>query len=354
MEGRGRYASALAVVTTLSVLAASGPALASGARLGQFVGQAGKSAIGASLGAGGSLAYVCDGKRVGTWFKGGALEGRKLVLRAADSSRLKLTVDGKDLEARLGAETTSLRPATGKAGLYRSENEQGSKTKLAGWVVQRSGKQLGTLQTGTQLSAAPKLSTTTLLAGPLVAAPVTEPSDVQPLVIDLGGDGIDVSGTATTTALGAGAQAVRWTVAGDDDAFIGVDAAALASRGFVLSSSGLLVVRGGLSVTRNGVTTTATDGFHLLRLLDSDRDGSISPADPAYIALRLFHDSNGDGDFADSGDSIFTLAEEATSALNTQAVMDRLLRHFTLLSAATRFSHQLVMNAIRSTFPAGR
>jgi hypothetical protein len=178
-------------------------------RLGQYVGKAGKTAIGVALGAKGSMAYECDGKRTGTWFRGGALTARKLALRASDGDRLKLTVDGKNLVARIGVQKTTLRPATGKAGLYRSENEVGKKAKLGGWVVLRSGKQIGTLLSGTQLSTAPTLSTTTLLAGSLVTAPITDPSDVQPLVIDLGRDGINVGGTATTTALGGSARSVN-------------------------------------------------------------------------------------------------------------------------------------------------
>lgn len=353
MEGGRRYAATVIVGIVLTLLVPSVPASASAPKVGQFVGHSGKEAIGVALGAEGSLAYVCDGKRVGTWFKGRALNGNRLVLRSADSTRLKLTVDGKNLEARLGAEATSLRPATGKAGLYRSDNEQGSKTKLAGWVVQRSGKQVGTLQTGSQLASAPKLSTTTLLAGSLIAGTVIDPSDVQPLVIDLGGDGINVSGTATTTALGGAARAARWTVAGDDDAFVAVDAAVLSSRGFVLSRSGVQIVRGGLTVTRSGVTTTTTDGFDLLRLLDSNRDGAITAVDPAYSALRIAHDGNGDGDFSDGGDSFLDATQDAVDALNTQAAMDRLLHHFTLLSTAHQVAHQLLLNAIRS-IPAGR
>ncbi len=159
----------------LTLLVPSVPASASAPKVGQFVGHSGKEAIGVALGAEGSLAYVCDGKRVGTWFKGRALNGNRLVLRSADSTRLKLTVDGKNLEARLGAEATSLRPATGKAGLYRSDNEQGSKTKLAGWVVQRSGKQVGTLQTGSQLASA-RSCRRPRVGGSLIAGTVIDPS----------------------------------------------------------------------------------------------------------------------------------------------------------------------------------
>ena len=330
----------------LALVAAPGAASAADAKLGQFVGRSGKTAIGVTLGANGSLAYACDGKRIGTWFSGGALSGDRLVLRASDSSRLKLTVAGKRLEARLANDLTSLSAAKGSAGLYRSENEVGSKGKLAGWVVQNSNKQVGVVATNTQLATAPTLSTTSLLAGSLVAAPVADPSDVQPMVIDLGRDGINVGGTATTTALGGTARSVRWTVANDDDAFIGVDADLLRAQGFSLSRSGLLLVRGGLSVTRGGTTTVATDGLHLLRLLDSNRDGVINSADPAAAAVRTFTDANADGDFADSLDSISELGE--SDSLSLQVLMDRISQFQTMISNAQIKAAQTSTAIIRS------
>jgi hypothetical protein len=342
---------ALLLLALAASLGGSDVAAAATPRLGQFVGKSDRTGIGVALGAKVSLAYACDGKHTGTWFKGGALEGRKLTLTAADSSRLKLRLDGKNLKARLPDRTklarrTTLKAATGDAGLYRSENKDGSKTKLAGWVVQNSGKQVGTLATNNQLASAPKLSTTSLLAGSLVASPVVDASDPQPLVIDLGRDGINVTGTATTTALGGSARSVRWTVPGDDDAFVGVDAGILRARGFTVSGTGVLLVRGGLSVTRNGTSTTATDGLHLLRLIDGNRDGIINSADPAAAAVRTLTDANADGDFSDGADSIDELGEG--SSLSLQVLMDRLSKSQTMLSNAQIAFAQTTTAVIRS------
>ena len=68
----------LAVIALLALPSAA----AARPRLGQFVGHSGKVALGVALGAEGSLAYACDGKRVGTWFKGPALKGNHVVLEA--------------------------------------------------------------------------------------------------------------------------------------------------------------------------------------------------------------------------------------------------------------------------------
>jgi hypothetical protein len=332
--------AAVLPIALAALLGGSNVATAATPRLGQFVGKADRTAIGVALGAKGTLAYACDGKRIGTWFKGGALDGRKLTLTAPDSTRLKLTVDGKGLKARLpgqakAARQTTLKAATGDAGLYRSDNKEASKTKLAGWVVQNSGRQVGTLATNNQLTSAPRLSTTSLLAGSLVVAPIVDSSDPQPLVIDLGHDGINVGGTATTTALGGSPRSVRWTVAGDDDAFVGVDAEILRARGFAVSRSGLLLARGGLSVTRNGTTTTATDGLSLLRLLDANRDGVLNSTD--------FADRDS---LDDARDSISELGEQ--DSLTLQAAMERKSQLETMISNALIKAAQTSTAVIRA------
>jgi hypothetical protein len=331
---------------TAALLALAAASADARVRIGQFVGKVDGTAIGVSLGAAGSLAYVCDGKRVGTWFKGGALRDRELTLNA-DAGRLQLSLGGKNLKARVGGETATLKPAKRDAGLYRSDNKVGSKAKLAGWVVLNSGKQVGTLLNGARLTPAPALSTTTLVAGSLVASPVTDPSDPQPVWIDIADDGLLFNGAAETMLLGGGTRLVRWTWGGDD-AFVAVDAGVLASLGFVVSQPGLLLARAGLAVTRNGITTRTTDGLGMLRVLDANLDGTLNSVDPAFAAVRILKDGNNDGDFADGGDSLQTASEAAVTELSLQSAMDRSSRAVSQVSTATSAAHQVVMAVIRT------
>lgn len=326
---------------------------------GVFVGNAGEVAFGVAIDSRGVVAYACDGRRLGAWFKGRVGRRSSLSLRTG-SRRLRLaatttrrgTASATVLRARFAGRTAVLRRARGKQGLYRSENRVRGGKRLGGWVVLPGGRQVGVLATGTSLSTAPTLSTTSLTAGSLIAGAVVAPADPQSIVLDFDGDGIDASGEVTTTLLGGGSRLVNWTRRGDDDVFIAFDSAKLRAHGYTLSVSGRVLARGGLTVTTGGVSTTTTDGFHMLRLLNGNGDGILSPADPAFEAGLLFRDLNGNGQFGDTtlagADLVAAMAEMNMQFLALQGALQNESRKFTTLSNASKARRSLALNAIRN------
>ena len=345
------------LATVLVVFLLALPPVASAARppSGVFVGKAGRVAFGVALDSRGVIAYACNGRRLGSWFKGRVGRRSRLSLRA-EGRRLRLTgrragasAARDTLVARFDGRRAVLRRARGRQGLYRSENRGGRRKRLAGWIVLPRGRQVGVLATGTTLTTAPTLSTTTLTANSLIAGAVIAPSDPQSIVMDFDGDGIDASGEVTTSLLGGGSRLVNWTRRGDDDVFIAFDSAKLKEKGYSLSVSGRVLARGGLTVTRGGVSTTTTDGFHLLRLLNGNGDGILSPADPAFEAGLLFRDANGDGAMnAAGGDMIAEMMAMDTEFLALQAALVTESQKFTTLSNASKARHSVALNAIRN------
>lgn len=305
------------VLAACAAVALALPATASAAKRpsGDFVGKTGKLAIGVVVDRSGVIAYICDGKSVGDWHTGKGL-GRL----GSGPKALTLKVRGSSLVARFRGREVTLRAATGRAGLYRAERRRNGQRELAGWVVQRRGGQVGVRQTGSTVVPAPTLSVTSLTAGSLVAGHlVTSPGANQLPVIDLDGDGVDLSGQATTALAGGTTRSVRWTRPGDDDAFLALDKAALEQAGYKLTladgsaAPAFVLARGGLRITRGTTSTTATNGFHLLRLLDANGDGRVKVGDPAFAALRAFNDGDGDGS-RDIGEGVRELQESGVDA----------------------------------------
>jgi hypothetical protein len=312
-----------------------------------FVGKAGGVAIAAALDSRRVLSYACDGRRLGSWFKGRVGRHSRLSLRAG-SQRLTLTgrrasAARDTVVARFRGRTVVLRRARSRQGLYRSENVVGGSKRLGGWIVLPGGRQVGVVAAGTRLAPAPQLSTTSLTAGSLIAGAVVAPSEVGPLVVDLGGDGLNITGTTTTSLLGGGQRSVRWTAPQDDDTFVAFESAVLKSKGYILSEPGRVLARGGIRVTRAGVTTTAVDGLHFLRLLNGNGDGILSPADPAWDAGRLFTDANADG-VSDAQDTISEMNE--LQQLSLQARLDTFTKHFMALSNALKKFSEVAVGVI--------
>jgi len=328
------------------------PASASAASppTGVFVGKAGKVAFAAALDSRSVLAYACDGRRLGSWFKGRAGRRSRLSLRAG-SQRLTLTrrraraTAARDtVVARFGGRSVVLRRARSRQGLYRSENVVRGSKRLGGWIVLPGGRQVGVVAAGTRLAPAPHLSTTSLTAGSLIAGAVIAPSEVGPLVVDLGGDGLNITGTTTTSLLGGGQRSVRWTAQQDDDAFVAFESAVLKSKGYTLSEAGRVLARGGIRVTRAGVTTTAVDGLHLLRLLNGNGDAILSPADPAWDAGRLFIDRDGDGASDSARDTLSELSE--LQSLRLQALIQARTEAIIALSRALKAASEVAVGVI--------
>jgi hypothetical protein len=138
------------------------------------------------------------------------------------------------------------------------------------------------------------------------------------LLLDLSGNGLDLSGSATTTLLTGQPQSLsRWTVPGTDDAVLGLHAAALRVMGWTLTDSrGVdldgrqLLVKGRRLRRPDGTVRLGASALDLLRFLDLNADGDLGPDDPAAEALLFFTDTDGDGasDAQDRWDAVWDLA----------------------------------------------
>jgi hypothetical protein len=314
--------------------------------VGTFVGKDARLAIGVVMDERTVRAYACDGRRLGEWFDKRA-RGSSVRL----GGRVRLTTRAGTVSMRFRGRTVTLHRATGRAGLYRADSARGGKRRLGGWVVQRSGSQIGTLATQGVIGPAPQLSTTTLTTsagGAVLSAGVVLPPGPQAVIADPANDGFDLSGRVSSAIAGGGLAPLRWTRPADDDVFIALDTAVLGAAGYRLSTgtgaqlSGTVLARGGL-VLRDprGVSTTTSDGVQLVHLLDSNRDGAVTRSDPAGNAIREFRDANGDGRL---------LLEEAAEALRndrdryktTFEEFDRRQNElFTLLSSIVKTTAQV-------------
>jgi hypothetical protein len=165
------------------------------------------------------------------------------------------------------------------------------------------------------------------------------PPGPQAVIADPANDGFDLSGRVTSSIAGGGTRLLRWTRSGDDDIFIAPDTGVLRAAGYRLANeagtqlTGTVLARGGLTLRDPGGTSTSTsDGVQLVHLLDRNRDGVISRADPAGSALRDFRDANGDGqlglgeqaeslkDERDEWKARFQAADESTNQAMTLLV----------------------------------
>lgn len=113
---------------------------------------------------------------------------------------------------------------------------------------------------------------------------------ISPLVLDLDGDGIRLSGPEGGVMFDLAASgtptATGWTL-GADDAFLVRD---LDGNGAIDDGSELFG-----SATRKRDGTPAANGFEALKELDDDHDGRLTPRDAAWTTLRAWIDRNHDG-----------------------------------------------------------
>ena len=251
----------------------------------------------------GIIAYLCDGEETGTWFTGASRTGNVVDLTSTDGAE-HLTADLRPSRA-VGTVTYqgrtlpfALQPAEGNAGLFRAAGDQEGNEFLAGTIVLNNGKERGTVA-GAKPTNAPPL-------GQVVTTKAN-----QVIVIDLTGDGIDLTGTAKTTLVDGAAGTYRWTRPGEDDAFLAIDATAVRSfvTGYEIRNAagtlldGMQLVRGGLMVKNmlTVVTTTATSAWHMLQLLELGHDNVISSFEYIPMGLREFRDLDAQGDI-DAGE----------------------------------------------------
>jgi hypothetical protein len=113
------------------------------------------------------LAYLCDGKELGTWFKGEAGPDGTFNLASDDGARLEGRIDDGDLTGAVsmpgGTGSYELRSTavTAPAGLYRARGEVGGGPAVGGWIVLDDGSERGGIRTSTGFT-----STDTDLARP--------------------------------------------------------------------------------------------------------------------------------------------------------------------------------------------
>ncbi len=125
-----------------------------------------------------------------------------------------------------------------------------------------------------------------------------EPIDacaVEPIVIDVAGNGFDLTDAGNGTSFDHNAdgisESIAWIAAGSDDAFL------------VLDRDHDGIVNNGLEWFGNFTQQTASprpNGFAALKEFDTrpnggNEDGMISEADAVYPFLRLWHDANHNG-----------------------------------------------------------
>ncbi len=126
------------------------------------------------------------------------------------------------------------------------------------------------------------------------------------IVFDLAGNGVDLSGAATTKLLGGKPRKVRWTQAGSDDAFLVLDADGLVKAKFKVTGAGgaklagKVLLNGEVSIKAKkdeGASNVQAAGcvWLSLRDLDSNRDGKVDASDPTWAFMRLWTDKNADG-----------------------------------------------------------
>src|SRR5689334_12988156 len=105
-------------------------------------------------------AYICDGKKLATWFRGLA-GGGKPVLVDDKGDRLSVTLDAQQARGRFtdaaGHSFTFTARASQDPVLYRARGTVGKQPLVAGWVLGPNGQQRGAVSIGGNLGAAPVL-----------------------------------------------------------------------------------------------------------------------------------------------------------------------------------------------------
>ena len=137
-------------------------------------------------------------------------------------------------------------------------------------------------------------------------------------LLDIAGDGFDLSGWAEIQA-GDELRRVNWPAPQGDDAFLMVDADALAEAGITLAEAdgdrlrGVVLISDAVHVvTPAGAEVVGRSVWHLLGAFDANADGKLSAADPTFPSLRLFHDGQA------AAEEIVRLSDDGVSEIGLQ------------------------------------
>ncbi|MCX7086904.1 MAG: hypothetical protein NTV00_02500 [Methylococcales bacterium] len=143
---------------------------------------------------------------------------------------------------------------------------------------------------------------------------------IDPLILDLDGDGLETSGFSTTAPI-----------------YFDLDANGVKEgTGWVLADDGLLALdRNGNGVIDNGTELfgdhtplasggNAVDGFAALTQEDTNQNGKVEAGDAHFNSLMIWRDLNQDG--ISQANELFTLASQNIAAINvTQIAHSQLL-----------------------------
>ncbi|MDX8500902.1 hypothetical protein RFM99_21130, partial [Mesorhizobium sp. VK4C] len=135
-------------------------------------------------------------------------------------------------------------------------------------------------------------------------AALFNPPPRDPLVIDLDGDGIELTSLAASAA------------------YFDLDGDGFAERtGWVGSDDGLLVLdenaNGRIDDISELFGSQTSQGFQELSHLDSNHDNVIDANDAGFLSLQIWRDANGDG--VSSPDELHSLTELGITSLNLEA-----------------------------------
>ncbi|MDX1253614.1 MAG: hypothetical protein IDH49_15450, partial [Gammaproteobacteria bacterium] len=130
----------------------------------------------------------------------------------------------------------------------------------------------------------------------------------DPIILDLDGDGLETVGLTSNVYFDHDGDGVltRTGWAGKDDALLVWDRN---TNGQIDTGAELF---GDFTPLPNGAL--APNGFAALAALDSNRDGILDAADPAFTELKLWRDTSQDG--VSQGGEFLTLAEAGITSLN--------------------------------------
>jgi hypothetical protein len=132
---------------------------------------------------------------------------------------------------------------------------------------------------------------------------------LDPLVLDLDGDGLELIGASGTVLFDHNADGIKtgtgWAQA--DDGFLVRD---INGNGLIDTGRELFGVD---TIKRNN--TLATDGFDALRDIDSNSDGVITSLDTAFNELKVWRDLDQNG--TTSANELFTLGQLGITRINT-------------------------------------
>ena len=135
-----------------------------------------------------------------------------------------------------------------------------------------------------------------VFAAALVASLAAPARSQQVFVMDMDGNGLDLSGPIQNNPLfRPNSVPTRWTLQGSDDCFLALDATAMRAAGLDVRDAaqnpvdGMVLVQGGMSIAPVGTPAVpASDVWDVVAMLDSNHDQQVDANDAAYAFTYLY------------------------------------------------------------------